>query len=380
MKVSLLQDNDYICEKSRNEKYRNMKNPFKFGTVVDGAFFTDREKELQSIGQLLESENHLVLISPRRFGKTSLVCKALQHINRPVIMINLQSVTTVTELAALLLKRIFKLYPFEKIKHAMVHFRFIPTFSVNPMTDGVDVTFQPGSDNNIVLEDVLMLIEKLGEKNKFVVVLDEFQEIIDLEKGLDKYLRSIMQLQHNVNYIFLGSQESMMEEIFEKKKSPFYHFGILMRLPKIPYDDFSRYLTERFAFIVPEQSEQIAKDTLSFTQCHPYYTQQLAFQVWNILEQESQTVEVVNHAVDELTQLHDFDYERIWMAMNKTDRHILTILAQSATSPLDSKREMPTSTAFSALKRLSKQGYVIKNKKYEIDDPFFARWIFNRSL
>lgn len=380
MKVSLLQDNDYICEKSRNEKYRNMKNPFKFGTVVDGAFFTDREKELQSIGQLLESENHLVLISPRRFGKTSLVCKALQHINRPVIMINLQSVTTVTELAALLLKRIFKLYPFEKIKHAMVHFRFIPTFSVNPMTDGVDVTFQPGSDNNIVLEDVLMLIEKLGEKNKFVVVLDEFQEIIDLEKGLDKYLRSIMQLQHNVNYIFLGSQESMMEEIFEKKKSPFYHFGILMRLPKIPYDDFSRYLTERFAFIVPEQSEQIAKDTLSFTQCHPYYTQQLAFQVWNILEQESQTVEVVNHAVDELTQLHDFDYERIWMAMNKTDRHILTILAQSATSPLDSKREMPTSTAFSALKRLSRQGYVIKNRKYEIDDPFFARWIFKQSL
>ena len=247
-----------------------MRNPFKFGTVVDGAFFTDREKELQTIGQLLESENHLVLISPRRFGKTSLVCKALQHINRPVIMINLQSVTTVTELAALLLKRIFKLYPFEKIKHAMVHFRFIPTFSVNPMTDGVDVAFQPGSDNNIVLEDVLMLIEKLGEKNKFVVVLDEFQEIIDLEKGLDKYLRSIMQLQHNVNYIFLGSQESMMEEIFEKKKSPFYHFGILVRLPKIPYDDFSRYLTERFAFIVPEQSEQIAKDILSFTQCHPY--------------------------------------------------------------------------------------------------------------
>lgn len=91
-----------------------MKNPFKFGTVVDGAFFTDREKELQSIGQLLESENHLVLISPRRFGKTSLVCKALQHIDRPVVMVNLQSVTTVAELAALLLKRIFKIYPSRK--------------------------------------------------------------------------------------------------------------------------------------------------------------------------------------------------------------------------------------------------------------------------
>lgn len=91
-----------------------MKNPFKFGTIVDGAFFTDREEELRFIGQLLESENHLVLISPRRFGKTSLVCKALQHIDRPVVMVNLQSVTTVAELAALLLKRIFKIYPSRK--------------------------------------------------------------------------------------------------------------------------------------------------------------------------------------------------------------------------------------------------------------------------
>lgn len=357
-----------------------MKNPFKFGTIVDGDFFTDREKELQAVGQLLESENHLVLISPRRFGKTSLVCKALQHTDRPVIMVNLQSVTSVTELAALLLKRIFKLYPFEKIKHAMTHFRFIPTFSVNPMTDGVDVAFQPGSDNNVVLEDVLMLIEKLGEKNKFVVVLDEFQEIVDLEKGLDKYLRSVMQLQHNVNYIFLGSQESMMTEIFEKKKSPFYHFGVLMRLPKIPYDDFFRYLTERFMRIDTAKAEQMAERILSFTQCHPYYTQQLAFQVWNILEQENNAGNIVDCAVDELTQLHDFDYERIWMSMNKTDRHILTILAQNATSPLDSRKGIPTSTAFSALKRLSKQGYVIKNGKYEIDDPFFARWIFKRTL
>ena len=262
----------------------------------------------------------------------------------------------------------------------MVHFRFIPTFSVNPMTDGVDVTFQPGSDNNIVLEDVLMLIEKLGEKNKFVVVLDEFQEIVDLEKGLDKYLRSVMQLQHNVNYIFLGSQESMMTEIFEKKKSPFYHFGVLMRLPKIPYDDFFRYLSKRFAPMVLEQPEQIAEEILSFTQCHPYYTQQLAFQVWNMLEQKNDVEKLVDHAVDELTRLHDFDYERIWMAMNKTDRHILAVLAQNITSPLNSRSGIPTSTAFSALKRLSRQGYVIKNEKYEIDDPFFARWIYYRSL
>ena len=67
-------------------------------------------------------------------------------------------------------------------------------------------------------------------------------------------------------------------------------------------------------------------------------------------------------------------------SQRKFSQYEKSILAQSATSPLDSKREMPTSTAFSALKRLSKQGYVIKNGKYEIDDPFFARWIFKQSL
>ena len=68
------------------------------------------------------------------------------------------------------------------------------------------------------------------------------------------------------------------------------------------------------------------------------------------------------------------------ISQRKFSQYEKSILAQSATSPLDSKREMPTSTAFSALKRLSKQGYVIKNKKYEIDEPIFARWIFKRTL
>ena len=99
-----------------------------------------------------------------------------------------------------------------------------------------------------------------------------------------------------------------------------------------------------------------------------------------MLERQEPEANIVQHAVEELTQLHDFDYERMWMAMNKTDRHILMILTQKGKSPFDARRGLPTSTVFSALKRLSHQGYVIKNESYEIDDPFFSRWIYNRSL
>ena len=61
------------CEKFRNEKFRNMENPFKFGTVVEGKYFTDRVDERAFLEQILDSPNHAVLISPRRFGKSSLV-------------------------------------------------------------------------------------------------------------------------------------------------------------------------------------------------------------------------------------------------------------------------------------------------------------------
>ncbi len=74
----------YICEKSRIEKSRNMNNPFKFGTIVDGEYFTDRVAEQEKVREILASENHLILISPRRFGKTSLVQKVTKGLSRPV--------------------------------------------------------------------------------------------------------------------------------------------------------------------------------------------------------------------------------------------------------------------------------------------------------
>lgn len=103
----------------------------------------------------------------------------------------------------------------------------------------MDVPFRPGVDDNVLLEYVLTLIEQAhSEQGRIIVVLDEFQEIRDLAPKLDKKLRSIMQEQKHVNDILPGSQESMMTDIFENNKSPFYHFGEMMRLGKLPREDF----------------------------------------------------------------------------------------------------------------------------------------------
>lgn len=348
-----------------------MGNPFKFGTIVDGQYFTDRTKELQYVEQILQSENHLVLISPRRFGKSSLVNKALEQTTRKHIVINMQSVTSVQNFASRLMSALFRLYPGEKMKHLMTHFRVVPIVSTNPMTGSVDVSFNPSMNSDVILEDAMELLQKVStEKNRLIVVLDEFQEI-DGIKGFDKQLRSIMQTQQHINYVFLGSQESMMESIFEKKKSPFYHFGQLMRLAKIPYEDFKQYVAERL-------NEELAEEILAFTDCHPYYTQQIAAQVWDLVNYEHEETDLIPKAIERLVTLHDLDFERLWLNFNKSDRRVLQELSKSVgTNPL-SDRSFPTSTTFSILKKLMRQGYVIKTDRYEIEDPFFKRWVMER--
>ena len=216
-----------------------MENPFKFGTIVEENYFTDRVEEVAYIEQFMKSANHLVLISPRRFGKSSVVAKAMKQIDRKHITVNLQQATSVSDLSAKLLKEFFKVHPMERVRHLITHFRVIPMVSTNPLTGSIDVSFQPGVDGVMLIEDVLTLIEKAhSEQDRMIVILDEFQEIRDLAPNLDKHLRSIMQKQRNINYILLGSQESMMTDIFENKKSPFYHFGELMRLAKLPRDEY----------------------------------------------------------------------------------------------------------------------------------------------
>jgi AAA+ ATPase superfamily predicted ATPase len=350
-----------------------MVNPFKFGTVVENSFFTDRQNELQYIKSVLNSENHLILISPRRFGKTSLVVKALRESNRKHIMLNLQSVVSTEDFAARLLKEIFKIYKFEKVKHFIKNFRIVPTISLNPMTDGVDVSIMPMVDNRVLIEDVFALLQAIAsEEDRLIVVLDEFQEIKSIDKNLDRLLRSIMQLHKNINYLFLGSQESMMREIFEKKKSPFFHFGQLLHLDKIPYDDFKLYLLERLSFV--DNADEICNEILAFTKCHPYYTQQLASQVWEI-GRKGEMDNIVNEAIARLLEFHDLNFERIWLNFNNTDKRILMWLANN-NKPY-ALMGIAQSTISSSLKRMLKDGYVIKTAEYEVEDPFFRNWILS---
>ncbi len=288
----------------------------------------------------------------------------------------MQAVTSVSDLSAKLLKEFLKVHPLKRVRHLIAHFRIIPTISTNPVTGAMDVSFQPGAPETELLEDVMLLLERAhSEKDRLIVVLDEFQEIKDIATNLDKQLRSIMQEQKHINYILLGSQESMMTDIFENKESPFYHFGELMRLGKLPRSDFYDYLSKRLSPVFPESYEPLADSILDFTECHPYYAQQLAANVWQIGVLQPKTEDVLQAAVDNIVVSHALDYERIWMGFKRTNRWILQRLASKKNQQ---SGEYRTSTIYSALKRLQKDGYVIYSDHYELEDPFYRQWILRQ--
>jgi hypothetical protein len=252
-------------------------NPFKFGSVVEEPYFTNRVAEQAEIKRALESANHLIIMSPRRYGKTSLIKKVVSSLDRPLIFLDLQLITDVSDFTSQVMKRVYRAYPFERIKHFLKHFRVVPTLSLNPVTNEVDVTFVPGANHTVLLEDVFNTLNSLGDGNKKpIVVLDEFQDIHRFGMHVDNQLRAIIQHHQHINYVFMGSVESMMRQIFEDKRSPFYHFGQLMPLGKIPHRDFVSYLADGFT---PQAADPLllAETILHVTQCHPYYTQQLVY-------------------------------------------------------------------------------------------------------
>ncbi len=359
-------------------------NPFKFGTIVDGQYFTNREEEIEKISSFIKGENHLILISPRRFGKTSLMRKVVNDSGRKNIYLDLQLILSVEDLAAQLLKRIYRIFPVQKLKRYIKSFRIIPSVIMNPVTGETEISFRPGSPDLSPLEDVLNLIDKLGtEKKKLIVVMDEFQEIFRINAGLGRMLRAVMQNQKNITYIFLGSSESMVRNIFEKKESPFYRFGALMTLPKISEEKFKAFLEERFLYITKE-AIVYTTEILRITGSHPYYTQQLAFTVWELVSRKVNGKDLVEAAASEIVQSHDNDYERIWNSINRTDMTILAGMSAGNISPLSDEFSRlygtgATSTVFSSLQRLAGRGILIKEGQvYSMDDPFFRRWIITR--
>ncbi|OQX52781.1 MAG: hypothetical protein B5M48_04705 [Candidatus Omnitrophica bacterium 4484_213] len=359
-------------------------NPFRFGSIVSGEYFTDRKKEIKEIVSEIKAGQHIVVMSPRRYGKTSLVHEAMKASGIKGFRINMELIADEVDLANYYVRNALTLSKFGKIKYYLKNLKVQPYIQIQPGTNEISVSFNAEMRNiPALLSGSFQLPEIIARnmKKKIVIVFDEFQEIRRISASLERKMRGIFQYHQNITYIFIGSQESMIREIFQDKKNPFYKFGRHISLQKIPRDEFADFIIGRFSSQKIDACG-IVSDILKFTDCHPYYTQQLCHEIYILNEKKTLTKGIIKRAIDQVTTEHHADYSRWWGSLTNTGRKVIIGIASGNCNPTSQEfiRKYgirSASTSGSVISKLTASGTLVKKngKKVEIEDPFWREWI-----
>lgn len=268
-----------------------MKKAFVYGVAVEGENFTDRVEETKRLKRDFENGQNVVLISPRRMGKTSLVRRVISQVDtRKVAIVYLDIYDCRTEydfynklVTATLRQTSGKgELMLRNIKEFLTRLTPKISFGVDPANEmSVSLGIAP---EDYSPEEILQLPEKLAQKmgKHIVVCIDEFQQIGYFPGTLEvqKRVRGVWQLQQNVSYCLFGSKKHMLTNLFQNKRMPFYQFGDTRFLQPIALEDWIPFIRQKFEESgLTIDDEQIARicETVEFQSS---YVQQLA---WNVM-------------------------------------------------------------------------------------------------
>ena len=242
-------------------------NPFKYGTIVLGNDFCGRKELLKQITAHMETSQNIVLIGERRIGKSSLVFEAVRKLSgTDILYMDLLGIKSVDALCKRMLRAIVTLEKkaswTAKILQTLSYLK--PTVSVDPITSLPVVSFDASVELKAdSIQEVLDLIESMAQKKRFVVVFDEFQDILKINDADEAIalLRSKIQFHSNIPYVFVGSIRQKMDEIFISPNSAFFKSAIPITVDSLPYEEFSKFLIKKFKSgkrkVLPETLKQV---------------------------------------------------------------------------------------------------------------------------
>lgn len=375
-----------------------MINPFNFGDLALDQGFADREEELRELCSDLRNGQNVVLFAPRRYGKSSLLWRAVQQLLREgmlVAQVDLMRTTTKEQLAAALSKAIFEdiatpLYRArERAAEIFRGLRVRPVMTIDPYDGSVGFSIATGhtaADVNATLERLLEIPAELAaeRRRRVVLVFDEFQEILAIDPHLPALMRSVFQTQPDVSHVYLGSKRTLMHRLFSDANEPFWRSARHMELGPIPGSEFAEWIRERFAETRRGVADEALEAVLAITGGHPYATQELCYWLWDeTAEGEEATAATVAAALDRVLRMESAHFSRIWDSLALTQRLVLQAVAHDPP-------EQITSTAYRALHGLPAASSVQKATsalvtgellrrggpgRYAISEPFLAEWV-----
>ena len=369
-----------------------MENPFVFGKAVEGVYFTDRTEDAKRLSANLTHGINTVLISPRRWGKTSLVKKVMGEMdNREIIPVFIDVFQCKSEYefyhafaTAVVRQTSSKLDEWvETVKMFLANISPKFSFGSDPMNDfTLSFEWSPKDDTEL---DILQLPEKIAQKKgvRIVVCIDEFQQVADFSDSLkfQKKLRPVWQHQQNVTYCMFGSKKHLMENIFNDKGMPFYKFGDMMFLKKIPTDEWVAFICAKFRETGKVISEEQATRICEATENLSSYVQHLAWVVWYKSDKVVANKDV-SDAIDDLLEQNKVFFQREVEQLSEHQLNFLRALANGVTSGFSRKEvikkyRLESSANIQSVKKalLKKDLIDIDGQELSFNDSLFKLWL-----
>ena len=370
-----------------------METPFIFGKIATEKNFTDRELETANLVHNFTSLINTIIISPRRWGKSSLVNKAAklameQNSKLRICHIDLFNVRNEEHFYSLLAQKVIATTSSkweEAVESAKSFFsHLVPKISIgsDPSNEvSIDFDWETVKQNP---DEVLDLAEKIAKKKglKIVICVDEFQNIAEFTDPdyFQKKLRSHWQQHQSVAYCLYGSKRHMMMEVFTNSSKPFYKFGNLMFLNKIDTPYLVEFFNSRFADTSKSINEDAANLIVKLVDNHPYYAQQLAQQSW-LRTKDICTVEIVREAHAALVEQLSLLFVTITETLTTQQLNYLKALiaGEKAISSTDvmHRYQISSTTSIARSKAALIKNDVLDNKAGEISfqDPIYAYWL-----
>lgn len=371
-------------------------SPFKYGTTVSNKSFTNRQKESEKLFNNLTQGINTTIISPRRWGKSSLVEKVLNDINKKekthkTITIDLYSIADEEHFLEVLAKEIIKASSTkweDWITEAKVFFKhLIPKISlgVDPTTE-FSLSFN-WEDLKKHQDEILNLAETIASKKniKFIIAIDEFQNLANF-KGyelLEKKMRANWQRHKNVTYCLYGSKRHMMIDIFNNPSKPFYRFGDIIMLQKISTENWVKFIIQSFKKSSKKISKEEALLIPKLMKNHSWYVQQLSHYVWQKTENTAGKQEIKD-ALLELIQANTPLYQKEIETISLTQVNLLKAIVHnenqltSAAVMLKYKLGTPRNVSKNKTALINSDMLHMTDGKYELLDPAFELWFLKQ--
>ncbi len=366
-------------------------NPFILSVYKSPEYFCNREKELENLLLAIQNNRHTAIISRRRMGKTGLLMHLrykLQSIRGIVFLyFDIMTTSSLNEFVNLFANSIFAsseskaatlFRTFSKVLAA-----FKPSFSVNSITGEIKLNLELSSvqDTENSLSTLFKHIS--GSKKQFVIVIDEFQQIVNYpEKNVEALLRSHIQHLNNATFIFSGSSKEILRAMFTNKKRPFYISSEIMYLDSINNKDYSKFIKFKFNLVNKKIENDVIAYILNLMNTHTYYVQLLCNRLYSDNLSEI-TIDDVNKTFKQLLDENRFYFESLKNLVTEYQWKLLQAIAKDkvvneiTSQDFIRRHNLGSSSSVStAVKSLEKKEIIVKEKDgYKIDDLLFSVWL-----